>query len=204
MSKIEIGRYSALLRRTLGMKGTSDVATELSPEISPTIQLEQALDPEWDFLKDVRNVGVSERVAANPAGAAQMLILNPPDSGVVGVFDILLMSGITGTAEFTARLFANPAPLLNSALTVALDTRWGATATLANAALTATFVSILNIGTGAGTIFRHSILVNRLLPFKPRVVLTPGFGLAFGTLTVNSTVFLSAYWKERQLPDLEL
>jgi len=204
MSKIEIGRYSSLLRRTLGMKGTTEVAGEPSPEISPTIQLEHPLNPEWDFLKHVRNVSVSERIANNVAGGGQMLLSNPADSGVIAVVDQLLMSSPSGSADFTARLLTAPAELLNFALTVATDTRWQTTALFTQAAIRATFVNNLNIGAGAGTILRHITLVNEILDHNPRVVLTPGFGLAFGSQTFNFTVFLTALWHERQLPAMEL
>lgn len=204
MSKIEIGRYSMLLRRTLGMKGTLEVAGELSPEISPTLQLEEPSDPEWDFLKDVRNVAVAERVSANVAGGGQMLLLNPADSGVIAVMELLEMSGAGVTVEFTARLQTAPAPLLNGALTVATDTRWETTALLTQSSVLASFQSNLLIGTGAGTIWRHSLIQGRPHKFKPRVVLTPGFGLVFGSRTVNVVVGLSARWHERQVPALEL
>ena len=203
MSKIEIGRYSALLRRTFGMKGTEMVAAELSPEISPTVQLEHADDPEWDFLKDVRNCAVTERISANAAGGGQMLLLNPPGSGVIAVIRTLIFAG-TGTIQITARLLVNPAPLVNSSLTVALDTRWETTAVLTQSALTASFVNNAAIGTGVGTVYLNQTLASRPQTWNARIVLTPGFGLAFGAITVDQVVHASAYWHERQLPALEL
>jgi len=203
VSKIELGRYSSLLRRTLGMKGTTEVAGELSPEVSPTIQLESSLNPEWDFLKDVRNCGVTERITNNVAGGGQMLLLNPVNSGVIAVVRLLLFNSAV-TAEFTARLLTSPAALLNSALPVAFDTRWGQTAVLTQSALTATFQNNLLIGVGTGTIIRFDQIQFRVFGFNAGVVLTPGFGLVFGCRTVNVVATLSAYWHERQLPPLEL
>ena len=59
MSKIETGRFSDLLRRSLGMKGQELVSAELAPELSPTWQVESALNQEWDWAKGVNQYTLS-------------------------------------------------------------------------------------------------------------------------------------------------
>jgi len=202
VSKIETGRYSELLRKALGMKGQQTVAAELSPELSPTWQLEGPT-LEWEFLKSVKHLASAERINPNVAGAGQMRLLNPVNSGVLAVVDLVTFNA-GATLEYTIRIIAATAGLLNSALTVATDTRWETVPAGQQSALLVTFQNITTIGVGSGTIFRPQQLVaNAFNRFDIPVVLTPGFALDFGSRNANQTVSLGVYWHERQLPPLE-
>ena len=204
MSKIEIGRYSSWLRRTLGMKGATAVAEELSPEISPVLELESALNEEWDFLKGVKQISTAEEVSANAAGAGQLRIRNPVASGVLAT--ITHVEGVAViNGEWTARLQPLTTDLTNTAVTVARDGRWNPVASLSQSAMRVTFEALTTIGVGSGTIYHHRGLLSRTpVVLGAQVILPPGFALSFGFRAANNTVTIQANWHERGVPALEL
>lgn len=185
------------------MKGQQTVAAELSPEISPTIQLESSADIEWDFLKSVKRLGCSERIAANVAGGGQMRFRNPAGSGVLAVFDELRVHS-NGAVRMTIQVIETGADLLNSALTVAMDTRWEQAAFAQQSAVLATFQNTTTIGVGTGTIYTNVFHLERTDNiFNRQIVLAPGFAVGIGSVTSNQLFAGTAYWHERQLPALE-
>jgi len=200
MSKIEVGRYSALLRRALGMSGTEDVAGDLSPELSPTWELEGPTD-EWSFLKDVREIGLGETIA-NGAGAGHFRIRNPPGSGVLAVIKPISVAG-DGTSNNTAKIQELTADLTNTSLAAARDTRWLTQSTFSHSAMVLSFQNTGGMSVGNGTIWLSRALASTEVAYKEEVILAPGFALTFGSLINNVSLFLTASWHERQLPALE-
>jgi len=204
VSKIEIGRYSELLRRTLGMKGQQTVAADLSPEVSPTIQLEGSEDQEWDFLKGVRQCSWAEQVAANAGAAGQGQLRNPPGSGVLATLTRIEM-GCLAVQQFRIVFNRSTADLANTALTVARDGRWQPTAISQQSALIATFQNAVgSVPTGAGVIYFTPRAVNSPAIYQTQVILPPGSNLHFGGSDANLIMYFSVEWRERQIPALEL
>ena len=99
MGSIEVGRFSDLLRRMFSMVGQLEVAAELSPEVSPTVELESAQNQEWDFLKGVKQCATSEEIAANAGAGGQFRLRNPPDSGTLATVHEKSAAGTMQAAE---------------------------------------------------------------------------------------------------------
>ena len=205
MSKIETGRYSELLRKQLGQKGQELVASELSPEISPTIQLEAAFPSlEWYYLKGVRAIGVGGDVRPNVAAGGHIRLTNPSDSGVIA---IVTRIGLQGNAliEWVVNIQEDTVPLASTGLPAARDGRWPRTAAINQSALSLTFTAASGaVGTGAGTLHRAVVLAFVFVEYTDQVVLPPGWSLDWGSISVNINVNFSAAWFERPVAALEL
>jgi len=203
VSKIEIGRYSELLRRQLGMKGQETVAGELSPEISPTFQLEGP-SAEWDFLKAVRGGRCTAQLTPQVGFNSRFRLRNPQNSGVIAVVTLVGMTVANPSNVGIARgqIFAE---LSGAEVTVVPDLRWGAIGTTTTALI---FSSDNLTAAGPGGDLFVSARIASAAPFKntEEVVLIPGTNLDWGTLSLitNIGMFGWAAWRERQLPALEL
>ena len=201
MSKIEIGRYSELLRRQLGMKGVTEVAGELSPEISPTFVLEGP-GAEWDFLKAVRGCRCADEQLGAVGFASVFRLRNPVGSGVIAVVDAVAVTpeGTVQIGVARGQIFGELANLL---VTVVPDLRWGAV----GATTTTLIFSSAAAGGGPGgdVIARARPLGLTEWLYREPIVLMPGtnldWGMGFGS--TNENVHGWAAWRERQLPALE-
>lgn len=200
MSKIEIGRYSALLRRALGMAGVQEVAGHLSPELSPTWQLEGSTD-EWMFLKDVRAMSMGESIASG-AGQGHYRIRNPANSGALCVITKLFVVP-QGSNVITARIQELTVDLTNGGLATSRDTRWLTQSVFTHTAMVLSFQNTSGIGVGVGTIWVARTLANTPAIFKEQVILAPGWAVTFGNTSNAVIVDLYASWHERALPALE-
>jgi len=204
VSKIETGRFSDLLRRALSMVGQTEVATELSPEVSPTWQVEGAFE-EWMFLKGVKICSVSESIAANVGAGGQMVLRNPPTSGALAVVDGLRMSLTNAGGQLVITVQVNTGDLVNTALTVARDLRWPASPTGSQAAMIATFQNAVGaVPVGAGTIYVGRTLANSPFNYRVPIVLPPGSRLYIGCTSANVPFLASIDWHERGIEPLEL
>lgn len=173
MGSIQIGRFSDYLRRMLGMTGQSDVAAELSPEVSPTIELESANNQEWDFLKGVKQCATSEQIAANVGAGGQFRLRNPPGSGVLATIHFLMMGSDNTLAHWAVHVGPQTADLVNTALSTARDGRWRRPGQLQASVLLPTFQNAVGaVPTGQGTIARAS---SSNLPFwyDEQIILPP-------------------------------
>lgn len=201
MSKIEIGRYSELLRRMLGMKGTTEVAGELSPEISPIFVIE---DPgaEWDFLKSVRGGRLAE-IQVGVAGFGSVVRLrNPVGSGVIAVVDLISITpegatnvGVTRGTETTE--------LFSLGVSVVPDLRWESEASIATTLRVSRASDVA--GPVGDVLARTRPLAGSEFVYSLPIVMIPGtsvdWGVGFGS--TNETIHTFAGWRERQLPALE-
>jgi len=204
VTKIEIGRYSELLRRVFSMVGQVEVAGEMSPEISPVFELETALNQEWDFLKAVKQCSTSEAIAANVGAAGQFRLRNPAASGMIATVHQLTMTAITGGLSWAVNVAPGTVDLANTALTTARDARWPSGATLQASALLATFQNAVGaVPTGAGTVARWTSAASRPVTYSEQIILTPGSLVTFGCLNANLPVQIYASWHERQLLAVE-
>jgi len=203
VSKIEIGRLSDQLRRMLGMAGVEQIAAELSPEISPTIELE-GRSAQWDFLKGVRGCGGAAEIPRVALGSTRYRLRNPPGSGVMGLVSFFEMVP-AADAQLIASVGDAVTNLpLGTVDTTVFDGRWGQSG-VARAALILSVDNTLDVAP-AGTIWMRS---RRLLdePFRLRyeIPLTPGRSLDWGTETGTLNIRMWSYilWQERGLPALE-
>lgn len=195
MSKIETGRFSDLLRRTLGMKGVSDVASELSPEIAPALILESER-PEWAFLKNEKLMGATY-VQGNAAGLGSACRLrNPAGSGVMAVFSAIAV----GTDAVGTNLIERNTDQGNLATvlpTVSRDTRFAALNT------SALIQSSDNVG-ASGESFASFFTETRVAHFYlEAIVLLPGFQLQISGLSLNVSIRGYWVWLEKRLDILE-
>lgn len=201
MAKIEIGRYSELLRRALGMKGVTEVSGELSPEISPTWQLESDSD-EWQFLKGVRIISSSLSIAAVAAQASRLQLVNPAASGVIAtVFPVVFTGGITVT--LILRMVGTALAVLGTVGTsVPRDNRWNLPAGGASPLILSGEASADAINAGF-LVHIGPVPANETFNLPVPIVLTPGSSIQWGSSVDNVAVTGSVHWKERQIPVLE-
>ncbi len=199
MSKIQTGRYADLLRKYLAMKGVEDVAAELSPEISPTFQLESEL-PEWEFLKGDKLMAGVSAVAGVAAVQSAVKLVNGIQSGVLCRFTkiqiicspatIVLVERNLATANFTT-LFP----------TVARDTRLP----LLNASALIHSGQTGAVPTGESwwsTHFLSDVSQNVLQP-RESFILTPNHQLQITTNENNTSLRVTWFWIERRIDALE-
>lgn len=199
MAKIEIGRFSDLLRRLLSMSGVSTVASELAPEISPVFVLEQER-PEWEFLKNAKLCTSQFSVTPVAAQFPQARLRNPPGSGIVAVFtDFNWAVGLTSVVNLwrvtTLLDMAGPANTMSRDTRLAALNISGLIATQQTSAVALT-----------GDFFYHAVnnAGEDTMPIKVPFVLTPGFAIDIGGETVNSSLRGNFHWLERRLGALEV
>ena len=200
MSKIEIGRYSELLRRQFGMKGTATVAAELSPEISPIVILEGDTD-EWHYLKGVRDCAFGDLVLAAPTFTSKWRMRNPIDSGVIAIVEFFEVWGDL-ISTYRAAINNQTVDLPTAVQAAVLDARWGIVGT----AEPAVIVSASNAqaaGPAGTSISEARVLATTPWTYGHEVVLVPGAVLDFGISGLNQTVRATARWRERAFPALE-
>lgn len=199
MSKIEIGRYSEQLRRMFGMAGQESVAEHLSPEVSPTIQIEGE-SAEWDFLKGVRGCFGSSSVAGAAGFTSKWRLRNPAASGVIAVVRYMSASP-NGTTTFVVARAQPTVDLPVPVITVPPDLRWGG-----GVLNTSLILSSDNTAVGGpigDQLAQTRILANGEFIFPLEVPLLPGASFEFGTTTVNITTKAWVHWVERRLPPME-
>jgi len=203
VSKIEIGRFSELLRRMLGMKGQTEVAGELSPEISPTLVLEGPT-AEWDFLKGVRGCACAEELAGGVGFTTRFRLRNPQDSGVIAEVHFLTMSSNL-SPDFNVNRGQIFGELPQALVTVVPDLRWGAIGTTTTA-LIFSGDNASAAGPAGDLIATARVVSKTVFTYSVPTVLVPGTSLDWGLKAgiTDGRVFTFAAWKERQLPRLEL
>jgi len=205
MGSIEVGRFSDLLRRMFSMVGQLEVAAELSPEISPTVELETAANQEWDFLKGVKQCSTSELIDANAGAGGQFRLRNPLGSGVLATTHELTMTGGVAGQRWAIHVGPQTGDLVNTSLTTARDGRWRQPGALQASVLIASFQNAVGtVPTGVGTVARWSTVANVSESYFEQIMLAPGDGVTFGSLTANQAVRITASWHERAVQPLEL
>ncbi len=214
MGKIEQGRFSSLLRRYLAMVGQSNVADELSPEISPGLTLESER-PEWAFLKGEKLMSCPLNVTGAALTLSSFRFRNPSTSGVVAIFGgapnggasfemtVDAQAGNVGAVQFQSRPDSGAdLTALNAA--IPRDTRFPNVA----ANTSALILSSTNNTVGAvGDIFHgglSSFQLANVLRFDFTFVLTPGFELNVVFPVANTSVRGGALWLEKRLDQLEV
>lgn len=202
MSRIQTGRWSELLRRFLDQKGVEDVASELSPEISPVFILESNR-PDWLILKAERMVSLSDEHTSGATIGPTMRLRNPLNSGVLATVHAIYMSA-TVNSSFEIRHTISNNNLAGGG--DAISTREGRSLPslgVNKSAMAGSFS--LTIAPVGDLIFTASILARVLLPVKEAIVLSPGRAIDIGIPSPASakTFFGNFLFTERRLPDLE-
>lgn len=196
MAKIEVGRYSDQLRRLFGMKGVEVVASELSPEISPVVVLEDNA-PDLQFLKAVRLCGSADTAAAAAGFFGRVRLRNPATSGVIATVTRSTLSS-TSTQQYTGFLIVTATDLASIATGVILDGRWQGA--VGGTALRTSFQSIAGAASGSRVLDQQGGQVGLQ---GDSIVLIPGDALDFQLNTLNLELHFWLRWSERRLPELE-
>lgn len=128
MSKINVFRYSELLRRLLQQSGDPSgdpVAAELAPEVSAVLALESDR-PEWEFLKNNRIRSTYVVVTGDATHPAQFQLRNPTGSNIIAVLRRMRFSSSTAAPVIVRSGFVAVQTDLGSVDSSAnLDTRYG-------------------------------------------------------------------------------
>jgi len=207
VSRIQSGRWSELLRRATGQAGVEVVASELSPEISPTWAIE-GTTPEWDFLKSTKRLLAN--VDLDGAGCASWRLRNPDNSSAIAIVDQIIFGCNNDTTAFTLQLEHGASDLGSLGFPIVVDSRW-VPAPYTDAAISSmsftTTSSSSYITTGAllGTFYSHggSGGEKQQQTFHLPVVLSPGWSLTLSTLNLGARVYGNVSYSERTLPPLE-
>jgi len=202
VSKIETGRFSELLRRMLGQKGQEIVAAELSPEVSPTIQLEGPA-PEWDFLKGVRDCRMLVVFPAAAGFVATARLRNPAASGVIATILHVHMAILT-QANVSLRLGALGTDLANVSNTVVPDTRWSSAGATDSALRGSDNGAADAIGPAGDAVLQEAIPAAGRIDYPHPWVMMPGASLDIGCTNANVAFQAWILWTERALPALEV
>jgi len=198
VAKIEIGRYSDLLRRALGMKGVSDVAADLSPEISPVWELERDAQ-EWGFLKQVRWISAATRFTSGVGLLANVRLRNPPGSGALVVVDRVELNAPSST---TFNVVFSPAVaqvnLVGAITAGGQDGRLGFIRSIA----TLTEGSVASVGTFS--LWQPFINAGEPAVWNQQIILPPNSSVDFALPNTNINLHVSLSWHERSIQPLEL
>jgi len=200
VAKIETGRFSELLRRSLGMKGVENVAPELSPELSPTWQLESARNQEWDYLKGVMQLSGTAGQSAGAAGGTFRL-RNPEGSGVLLVVTkIQHVASVAGI--FRMNVLESNLSLLNPGFKQLRETRWPTNAAGIYG------VGLFNYQNNAGSVVSPRLVemvvqANEIHTLDTQLVLRDGFQTTWGTAAI-AVAYTYIEWYERPVLKLEL
>lgn len=200
MSKIEIGRYSDQLRRMFGMAGVMEVAAELSPEITATIELEGP-SAEWNYLKGVRDAGCGADIAAAVGFLGNNRLRNPVGSGVIATIKGVALTSVTSRASYVIARGVETGDLaLGTVNTTVLDERWAA---LGQTSLIWSVTNLDAAGQAGRAFVRGRLLADTQVLYPFPIVLPPGTSLDFGSADSNIRIIAWAAWSERALPLLE-
>lgn len=196
MSKIEVGRYSELLRKLLSMKGVEQVSGELSPEISPVFILESER-PEWEFLKNEKLMSSVFGLSAVAAQNSVYRLRNPAASGVVAVISAFMLS-VGVASEVLAERDDDNGNLGTVLPTVSRDTRLPV---LNASALIASQGN--NVALSGEAWWTAQILADTSIPQLLTFVLSEGQEIDLLTINVNVRIRGWVHWRERRLDVLE-
>lgn len=181
------------------MKGVTDVASELSPEISPVIALESDR-PEWEFLKNAKVMGGAYAQGAVAAQNCVVRLRNPAGTGVIAIVRPFWICSDTANFTFAIGRNTDQGVLATVHPIVARDTR---TPILAASSLSLSTANNI-VGAGGSSYLAGSILAQTMFPDPDPFMLTPGNQIQMTTIDTNLGIRGAVYWLERRLDALEL
>ena len=183
-----------------GMAGTTIVSAELSPEISPTFELE-GRSVEWNFLKGVRDVYVGQRIAASALNTGFWRFRNPIGSGVAACFELIELSPET-TGGLSLAVNQLTVDLATAQPTAVPDSRWGPLTT-GRSALVASFQNTTPGGVAGQSVARAQARADVAWRYNEEIFLPPGVVLDAGAAAINIAISGTFKWHERPFPVLE-
>ena len=203
MSKIEIGRWAELLKRISGIAGADVVAGDLSPEVSPTLQLEDLNSAEFQFLKSVRLCFGANSLGAAAGFTTKWRLRNPANSGVIAQVSWIEIVPVTNDLNVSITFNQQTVDFPTAVLTSAPDARWNSIATAKQTTLIMTASN--SQATGPAGDFIAASRTQGINPwmFQRQIPMMPGTTLDWGTASQNVAVTTWVSWTERGFPELE-
>lgn len=197
-SELQQNRYDRLIRRVGGIIGIGSKVSEVLTELFPMIDVESDRG-ELQFLSGV-TLGMGAHSLVGAAGEhAKIQLFNPVDSGkIVTVTDV----AVSTTANQQIRMSRNTAPLSSGIATgTARDTRQ-----IVTDRTTAQIFAESSVPLVSGNIlFRLLALTTQVLsPKNDVMILAPGTGISVGGTTVQTTITVTFFWRERAAETSEL
>lgn len=205
MSKIETGRWSEQLRRMLGQKGQEIVASELSAEISATIELEGRA-AEWDFLKAVRGCATGANLVGVVANTGNFRLRNPVGSGILATIRQWELTPAGPSNLAAARGTETTDLALSTVATTVLDQRWQGGQLEAATSLIFSVTNLDALGPLGRVFARTGRLGDEPWFYDEELVLPPGTNFDWGAAIGSTNLRLQTWitWHERGLPRLEV
>ena len=198
-SPLQINRYDRLIRRLTGIVGEGAIATGVLPDIFPVINVEGLETDGWALAGWKPAMGGA--VISGAAGERPHIqIANPAGSGVITVVETAIFA-----TNSTSTILFNIHDALLATITVASRWRDRRFATLSRPV---TQVRQENL---VGTPIVSPILAADLLtrvsilwePPKGTFVLVPGTAFAFTSLTPQTQMSITFFWRERPIEPAE-
>lgn len=195
MADLQQTRYDKLIRRVANIVGAGAIVTETLQEVFPVFDLEN-VPAELMVLGGWRLAMRGTNITGVAAQQQASQLFNPVDSGQVIVLEKVDISSPSAVQTYPYRLDTTPLSSSNGfgqfrdarAGDPISDAAVGNTRIQANLAVTA----IAANSAGTNSVFRlggdHDV-----------AVLMPGNGFTVGTGTVNTTLVVSYWWRERVL-----
>lgn len=202
MSRINVGRFSQLLRRFLEQKGTEVVASELSPEISPVFILENDR-PDWLFLKGERLCVASFATTSGASLGPTVRVRNPLASAALATIVGFSINPNTNTSFASARLTISNNNLAGGNVPLFIrDGRELVSLGINKSAMVGSFSNTIEpVG---DLMWTTNCIPNEERGLNQPFILSPGraFDVGLSSVSVN-TVHINIYWTERALPAIE-
>jgi len=203
-NEILAGRYNKFLTKLFSMKGgapSPQLASEISVSLNLFTGIENRFLETWGLFAANLPVGPTAGVVNN------VMLRNPPGSGVIGVVEGIIMIG--GAAASVRVDVQYGQPTVNIGGTFAARARDGRinTSVLGGSTLIPSFgtSAFTQIGT---TILSFQIPTGNMAIFptgneNQELVLSPGDGIDIQDQTVNNALIVSLLWRERSLEESE-
>lgn len=183
------------------MAGVTIVSGEVSPEISPTVELE-GRSPEWDFLKGVRGCfAAAEQLKGGLTFRSKFRLRNPATSGVIAVVQAFEAS-TDANARLAAAVNAQTVDFATAIVPAVPDVRWGA---LANqqTSLIASRDNTQITGPAGNLLGSVRITDGRPWLVRQPFAMMPGTTFDWGCQSDDTDCLAWVHWIERSLPELE-
>jgi len=202
-NEILTGRYARMLQKLFGMKG-SVPTKQLAGEITTTINLFSGV--ELRYLEQWDRFGLALQVIGVAANVSGVRFRNPVGSNVIAVFESLLVANDSASSgDYFISLGAIAADLasISSLVGSRLDPRGRNAPTL----IVTSQATTPSIGFLTAGIARPALLSASTIPIilteNQEITVLPGDALQVLSFNLNSSMDVSAVWRERLLEESE-
>lgn len=199
-TKLERGQFSDFLRRYLGMTGSTEVAGDLAPELSPVLILE-AERPEWEFLKSNRLMSCAFSIGPQVGATSAHRLRNPTNSGVVAIVTTanfaIEVTGGGGRSVVSFTRNVDSGDLSSNTPTISRDTRYPGVNT------SALIGSAQTVGLTGDTWFSTIVQSDVNCHVDVAFVLTPGNQIQMTALQTDVILRGTWQWLEKRIDPLE-